>query len=70
MKDNNGLSSLDVEVIRELATCSLNVEEVSRKIYRCRHSVEYHIRKITRITGLDPRKFYDLRELLKMVGER
>lgn len=48
---------------------SMNVGEVSRQLFMHRNTVTYHLDKVKRQTGLDPRRFYDLVELVKMAQE-
>ena len=65
----NKLKPIDLEVIRALADCSLNMAETARTIYSHRSTVEYHIARIQRITGLNPLNFYDLIKLLELAKE-
>lgn len=52
------------KVILTLADANLNVNETARRLFMHRNSVEYHIEKVKRNTGLDPTKFHDLCKLL------
>lgn len=61
------LKFADLEIIRALADCNLRVSEVARRSYQHRSNVIYHVKRIKRITGLDPLKFYDLIKLLDIV---
>lgn len=47
----------------------MNVTDVARAIFAHRNTVLYHLNKVKRQTGLDPRRFYDLVELVKMAQE-
>lgn len=47
----------------------MNIGEVSRQLFMHRNTVTYHLDKVKRQTGLDPRRFYDLVELVKMAQE-
>lgn len=47
----------------------MNIGEVSRQLFMHRNTVTYHLDKVKRQTGLDPRRFYDLIELVKMAQE-
>ena len=67
---DNKLSDLDKEIILAFAKCDMRPTRVSKKIYVCRGTVIYHMKKIKEKTGLDIRKFYDLCKLLQMVNER
>lgn len=48
---------------------SMNIGEVSRQLFMHRNTVTYHLDKVKRQTGLDPRRFYDLVELVKIAQE-
>lgn len=56
-------------IILALAECDLKIERVAKKLYRNKGGVYYHIEKIKKLTGKDPRKFYDLVDLLQMIKE-
>ena len=47
----------------------MNVTDVARAIFTHRNTVLYHLNKVKQQTGLDPRRFYDLVELVKMAQE-
>lgn len=42
---------------------------VAHAIFAHRNTVLYHLDKVKRQTGLDPRRFYDLVELVKITQE-
>ncbi len=65
--DKNTLDKRDIDVIIGLADNGMSIEAVSRKIHMHRNTVRYHIDKIKRITGLDPKDFHQLNELLRYV---
>ena len=48
---------------------NMNIGEVSRQLFMHRNTVTYHLDKVKRQTGLDPRRFYDLIELVKLAQE-
>lgn len=56
------------QVILTLADADLNVNETARRLFLSRNTVEYHIEKIKRRTGLDPTKFHGLCKLLGYGG--
>lgn len=57
-------------VILALADCNLSANAASQKLFIDRSTVDYHIERIKAITGKDPRKFWDLVDLLGiMEGE-
>ena len=48
---------------------NMNVTDVARAIFAHRNTVLYHLNKVKQQTGLDPRRFYDLVELVRMAQE-
>lgn len=64
------MNETDVKIILALAEHRMNASKAAVVTHMHRNTVTYHIERIKRITGLDPTEFYDLCELLKIVGER
>lgn len=62
-------SDIQRTIILALAECDLKVGRVADKLYRNKNGVCYHIEKIEKLTGKNPRKFYDLVDLLQMIKE-
>lgn len=62
------LKDIDKEIIRCFADSNLRIAGVVKSFYMCRGTVYYHVGKIKKKTGLNPTNFWDLLELLKMVG--
>ena len=62
------MNDLEARIILLMADCDMKITEVAKVMYVHRNTVVYHIDKIKRKTGLNPTKFYDLCELVKMVG--
>lgn len=60
------LSMADAEIIVAMADSGLSQIGAARKVYKCHHTVYYHCRAIKEKTGLDPKDFYDMCELLPM----
>ena len=57
------------EIILMMAECDMKYCTVAKRLYLHWNTVFYHMNKIEQITGLNPRKFYDLIELVKMVKD-
>ena len=55
------------EVVLAFADCGMNVSKASKKIFRDRNTVLYHVKRIREATGKDPMNFYDLVELVEGV---
>lgn len=63
------MSELDAEIILALADNNMNRLKTARALYMHRNNIIYHIRKVQRVTGLDPTNFYDLCKLVQMIKE-
>lgn len=59
----------DKELIKAYAENDMDMCKTGRQYYMHHNSIRYHFQKIKRETGLEPRHFYDLIKLLKMIGE-
>lgn len=59
----------DAHIVMAMANHNVNVTDVARAIFTHRNTVLYHLNKVKRQTGLDPRRFYDLVELVRMAQE-
>lgn len=59
----------DAHIVIAMANHNMNATDVARAIFVHRNTVLYHLDKVKRHTGLDPRRFYDLVELVKMAQE-
>lgn len=56
------------KIVLLMAECNMNIAETARRAYTHRNNVEYHLGKIKRETGLDPKNFYDLVKLLETIN--
>lgn len=63
------LTEQDRDIIRELAEQDMNVSRAARALNLSPETVRWNIGRIARVTGLDPRRFYDLCELLDLMRE-
>lgn len=57
------------ELIVLFANHNMNVTDTAKVLYYHRNTLIYHLDKIMRDTGLNPRRFMDLVELLRMAQE-
>lgn len=62
------MKDIDRDIIRGLADNNLNVTHTAKAIYMSRRNLFRRIERIEKQTGLNPRKFWDLIELMKMCG--
>lgn len=60
----------DAEIILALADHNMNETQTAKDLYMHRNTVIYRLRKVKKLTGLDPMNFYDLCKLVEMVKER
>lgn len=65
-----GLTEFDREVLRRWAQENMRVGPVARGLHMHPNTVRYHLSKIRRETGKDPRSFRGLTELLNELEER
>ena len=63
------LTDMDKQVILSLADCNMNITEAARRMFAHRNSIEYHVKRVKKISGLDATKFYDLCKLIQIVKE-
>lgn len=59
----------DAHIVIAMVNHNMNITDVARAIFAHRNTVLYHLDKVKRQSGLDPRRFYDLVELVKMAQE-
>jgi hypothetical protein len=59
----------EAKIILAFAKCDMKVKPASEILYCNENTVRYHLPIIQEATGLDPRKFYDLVELVKIARE-
>jgi sugar diacid utilization regulator len=65
----NEMKPEEIEIIKAMAECDLNVTTTAKELNRHRGTVMYWIEKLKKETGLDCRKFYDLVKLVGMVED-
>lgn len=64
------LTRVDVDVIMAYAECGMRIVTAANAIHYARMTVEYHLISVFRKTGLNPKKFYDLVELIRLINEK
>lgn len=55
------------DIIRGMCNNGLNVSATARALHYHKNTMFYNLRKIKKLTGLDPRDFYDAQKLLEMI---
>ena len=63
------LSDVQKETIRAYAECDMSATKTAKYMYMCLNGVNYNLKEIKKKTQLDPKRFYDLIKLLKVVGD-
>ena len=66
----NVIDDRDIQIIIALADNNMSRNKAANAVYMHRESVVYHIKKVHRLTGLNPMNFYDLHKLVPMMKER
>lgn len=61
------MNPFEIELINMYANCDMNAVQTAKELCVHKNTVHYHFDKIRRKTGLDPRKFADLTELLSRI---
>lgn len=63
------LTDDEVREIRLLADRDINIAKTATELFMHRNTLVYRLDMITLKTGLDPRKFWELVELLRIIEE-
>ena len=63
----NRLNQMEKDIILSFARNDMRVISAGKELFMSYGSVHYHMKKIKEKTGLDPKKFYELIELVKEV---
>lgn len=70
MVEHYTFTDRDGEVIKCLAEKDLCMTAVAKAQHYHVNTIEYHVRRITEKTGLNPTKFYDMVELLRRIEKQ
>ena len=62
------LTEQQKSIIRSMCDNNLSISAVARDLNYHRNAIMYHVERIQKITGLNPKRYYDLMELEKMIG--
>ena len=63
------LTSEDVLCIRTYADCNMRASEAARQLGYAPNNVDYHLKKIQKYTGYNPKVFNDLVYLVSWLDE-
>lgn len=64
------LTRVDVDVIMAYAECGMRLVTTAKAIHYANMTIEYHLVSVYKKTGLNPKKFYDLVELIRLINEK
>ena len=64
------LTKTQAEVVLGYAEASMSIADASKMIYMTKNNVAYNLTRIYEKTGLNPRNFYNLCDLVVMAKER
>ena len=59
------MTEREKEIVLALARNDMNVSKTAKDLHFHRNNMTYHIEHITKKYNLDPRKFYDLIQLIE-----
>jgi carbohydrate diacid regulator len=62
------LTETDIKLLIEFANNNMNVSQTSKHEYLHRNTIVYHLKKVKRMTGLNPFNFYELIQLMELAG--
>ena len=68
MELKNKITDTQRKLIFRYAENDMNLSKAAKKEYMDRNTVSYHFNKVKNNSGYDPRCFFDLVELLKLLG--
>lgn len=61
------MNPFEIEVIRAYAACEMNASKTAKMLFVHMNTVHYQLDKIKKKTGLNPRTFSGLTELLSRI---
>lgn len=61
------MNPFEIEIIKTYAACDMNAVQTGKELCVHKNTIHYQFDKIKKKTGLDPRKFSDLVELLARI---
>ena len=65
----DGITRVDVEIVESLARNGMRIQRVADDVHYDPKTIRYHLGRVHRLTGLNPRDFYDLWKIIQMLKE-
>ena len=62
------LTRTDMDMVQAFADNNMVVQKAANESHYTRMTLRYHFDKVHKITGLNPRDFYQLHELIKAIN--
>lgn len=63
----HGITRVDVEIIESFARNGMKIQKVADDVHYDPKTIRYHFSRVHRLTGLNPRDFYDLWAILQLL---
>ena len=61
------LTELEKRIVLNFARCNMSITKTAQKMNYARNSIAYHLRQVKKKTGRDPKKFYELAQLVLII---
>lgn len=68
MPNIDKLSRTDIDIVQAYADCDMVGQKAADKSHYTRAALRHHFDRVTKITGLDPRNFYQLHQLVEEIS--
>ena len=62
------LKDIDAEILIAFVCNNMSIEDTAKSQFIHRNTVTYHLEKVEAVTGLNPRNFFDLVQLMELIG--
>ena len=60
-------TELEKRIVLNFARCNMSITKTALKMNYARNSIAYHLRQVKKKTGRDPKKFFELAQLVLMI---
>ena len=60
-------TELEKRIVLNFARCNMSITKTALKMNYARKSIAYHLRQVKKKTGRDPKKFFELAQLVLMI---
>lgn len=69
MGEKDILNGMDYRIIRSYANNNMKIYLTAQELHYTDGTINYHLKKVKRLTGLDPWNFWDLHKLCDLLKE-